>query len=65
VAKEQWIKTSFWMPENAEEELKTGVLPAEYVAPEKPRMTCPYISATDTTQSHRLKFKDLITLKLM
>ena len=22
VAKEQWIKTSFWMPENAEEELK-------------------------------------------
>ena len=22
VAKEQWIKTSFWMPENADEEIK-------------------------------------------
>ena len=25
VAKEMWIKTSFWMPENAEEELKNEV----------------------------------------
>ena len=25
VAKEMWIKTSFWMPENAEEEFKNEV----------------------------------------
>mmetsp|Transcript_44051 Transcript_44051/g.58450 ORF Transcript_44051/g.58450 Transcript_44051/m.58450 type:complete len:98 (+) Transcript_44051:254-547(+) len=46
VAKEQWIKTSFWMPENAEEELKKENGPdgaaAEAEKEEKPRMVCPY-----------------------
>ena len=44
VAKEQWIKTSFWMPENAEEELKveTNAAPANTAKPAKARMVCPY-----------------------
>ena len=71
VAKEMWIKTSFWMPENAEEELKNEVAAPEEKA-KKPRMVCPYNrlrtgnEPTDgqTDQTHKLKFKDLITLKL-
>lgn len=45
VAKEQWIKTSFWMPENAAEELKKEASNVSEVEPEKvekPKMMCPY-----------------------
>ena len=66
VAKEQWIKTSFWMPENADEELKapTTAEGAATATEEKPKMMCPYSRNSDTTLSHKLRFKDLITLKL-
>ena len=62
------------MPENAEEELKNSEAAAAIKAgeqkPEKPRMICPYARAKNdgTTEgkaeSHKLKFKDLIKLKL-
>lgn len=49
VAKEQWIKTSFWMPENAEEESKNGAstgaerAQADDARQEaKPMMMCPF-----------------------
>lgn len=58
------------MPENADdEELKQEVDQESKV--EKPRLTCPYYrvkSKTDYSKekdlSHKLRFKDLITLKL-
>ena len=74
VAKETWIKTSFWMPENAEEELKKNANPNDdQVEQNKPKMLCPYARPKASEgaesqhvrgESHTLKFKELITLKL-
>lgn len=79
-AKETWIKTSFWMPENAEEELKreqdvTAGVGAAEAKEEKPHMVCPYLRkrpdeaaerpyAIEKSKCNKLRFKDLITLKM-
>ena len=73
VAKEQWIKTSFWMPENSEVELKQESTQAANLAVSestevkksattKIRMVCPHSKVEKET--HNLRFKDLITIKL-
>ena len=57
------------MPENAEEELKNANLAPVDDKPEKYRMICPHTKVRPGEEAtnldiHRLKFKDLITLKL-
>lgn len=64
------------MPENAEEELKNSeaaaAIKAGELKPEKPRMICPYSKVRPgneeanqgSSRAHKLKFKDLITLRL-
>ena len=69
VAKKEWIKTSFWMPENTNVDKKHIEAEIEEAKNEvkktKFRMTCPYSLTTATTESHSIRFKDLVPLKLI
>lgn len=70
VAKKEWIKTSFWMPENSNTDKAVEKKQSEIeetkqeVRKAKLKMTCPYAPITSTNESHSIKFKDLVTLKL-
>jgi hypothetical protein len=59
VAKHEWIKTSFWMPEN--NNTIGGLLPeVRPTGPPVQKLKCP-IGGTET---HSMKVKDLVTLKI-
>ena len=56
VAKKDWIKTSFWMPEN------TPDMPVEEMKepPAKAKLECPF----SKQDSHKIKIKELVKIKL-
>jgi len=64
VAKKEWIKTSFWMPENTPEEKK------DEIKPPSTKFQCPYNHSIKETSSavkpssHTVKFKELVSLKI-
>ena len=60
VAKKEWIKTSFWMPEN--NSAKEAVKEEAQGLQKKQRMQCPYASSQEA--SHSVKFKELLKLRL-
>ena len=70
VAKKEWIKTSFWMPENAAAGKPAGQQEPdleetkEEGKKKKLKMSCPFAPATSDGESHSIKFKDLVPLKL-
>ena len=56
--KKEWIKTSFWAPDNTPMTAK-----AEVNAPSK-HLNCPAIPQDDQKNAHTLRLKDLVSLKL-
>lgn len=58
VAKKEWIKTSFWVPEN------TPILKDDRQAKIPSRkLICPIYDKNDAKSKHVIKFKELISLK--
>jgi len=56
--KKEWIKTSFWAPDNTPITKET-----ELKAPSKD-LYCPAVAQDDVKHAHALRLKDLIALKL-
>ena len=56
--KKEWIKTSFWAPDNTPLAAK-----AEVKAPARD-LYCPAVPQDDQKNAHTLRLKDLISLKL-
>ena len=62
--KRQWIKTSFWAPDNTPmENLKEVNALKEPKEPSK-AMYCPAVAQDSKDEAHRVKLKELISLKL-
>ena len=57
VKKEEWIKTSFWAPDNTPD---AG--PQNAIKPPSKKLACPAVANTD--EAHSIKVKELVTLKL-
>jgi hypothetical protein len=56
--KKEWIKASFWAPDNT-----PMVIDNEALAPSK-KLYCPAIPIEDIKEKHSIKLKELITLIL-
>ncbi len=56
--RKEWIKTSFWAPDN------TPKIAEETVKAPPKEMYCPAIPVEDKDKSHHIRMKDLISLKL-
>jgi hypothetical protein len=57
--KKEWIKASFWAPDNT----PIMVIDNEALAPSK-KLYCPAIPIEDIKEKHSIKLKELITLIL-
>ena len=67
VAKKDWIKTSFWAPENTPDNQDASAKPAvgEAAAAPTKKLYCPIFEKTENgvKKQHQLKLKELIPLK--
>ena len=59
VAKKEWIKTSFWMPEN-NHTIGNMPPPVRPTGPPIQRLNCPI----GGTELHSMKVKDIVTLRM-